>query len=441
MSYAHCCADGTRVWCSGRLLWFKPDELGIALPTDGMFLFARSGQFGHRAIVKGHGDGVAYQIDRQSRLVKALGPTYGNYCVALQVDGTPVWQDSANTYRIGPTTYAIPSQHRGTGQGFLSLDNHGHPIWTDRQFVNPIVVGGQRLGYASADGTWTTGQALDGRAAFLAFDGVRLWLAGDSANSPIAPRVTQLHGGSCVVSRSVPAGWYASTTFTPYTPPVIVVPAPEPPADEDDDDMTDSEKKDLFARLTRMERAIADLQEDVDELLEDGAHTPPPAPPDTGTFQPPAMSEITWLHTDVSDWDQTSTITDVTIRQGPAADQGTVCFPHTKAGQWPPFDNGAGEGNVWVVGQVNDRWYAACAEWIKPGQTCKRFTAQIGPPSEDNWGIGPHTKKAPLASWSPKSGEWVGWMVSTRARDGKRSLNAQLEPVLERSQVFWTRWP
>ena len=120
---------------------------------------------------------------------------------------------------------------------------------------------------------------------------------------------------------------------------------------------------------------------------------------------------------------------------------GSSAPPHTKSGQWPTFDNGTGEGNVLVFGNVNGQWYGACAEWLKPGQYCKRFTAQIGPPADDNWGIGPHTKKDPLSSWAPKSGEWYGLMVSTRSRDSKRSLDAQGREVLERSQVYMTRWP
>ena len=85
-----------------------------------------------------------------------------------------------------------------------------------------------------------------------------------------------------------------------------------------------------------------------------------------------------WHREDVSAWVETSRIEDVTIeypRKGDPND-GRVCFPHTMAGKWPVFndDGNLGEGNVWVFGLIDGVWHAAPAEWLKPGQTCKRFT-------------------------------------------------------------------
>ena len=41
------------------------------------------------------------------------------------------------------------------------------------------------------------------------------------------------------------------------------------------------------------------------------------------------LSEVVWLHHNVSDWPQTSTITSTTIGAPP------ICIDHTKVGQWP----------------------------------------------------------------------------------------------------------
>lgn len=145
------------------------------------------------------------------------------------------------------------------------------------------------------------------------------------------------------------------------------------------------------------------------------APTPPSGPTDPNL--PFRLSEVTWLHTNVSGWRVTSTITGVRIDDPP------VCISHTKSGRWP-VKNGV-EGNPWVFAKVNGRWYAATYEWLRPGQTCK------GVSSRD---IGAHTKKSPLTSWRPRSGELVGFMVSAHARFGQES-------VAERSNIVMVRWP
>jgi hypothetical protein len=62
---------------------------------------------------------------------------------------------------------------------------------------------------------------------------------------------------------------------------------------------------------------------------------------------------------------------------------------------------------------------------LRPGQVCKGITAA---------NIGGHIKQSPLANWRPRSGEQVGFMVSTLARDANRTSN-------ERTNVVLVRWP
>lgn len=129
------------------------------------------------------------------------------------------------------------------------------------------------------------------------------------------------------------------------------------------------------------------------------------------------VQDSTWLDVDVSRWPVTSTLKGVSF-------DGLLCMPHTKAGQWPVV-NGV-EGNPWVIVNIGGRWYASTFEWLRRGQICKGINA-------DN--IGPHTKNDPLRSWRPKSGELVGFMVSTHARWSADS------PVQERSNIVMVRWP
>jgi hypothetical protein len=133
------------------------------------------------------------------------------------------------------------------------------------------------------------------------------------------------------------------------------------------------------------------------------------------------LSQVKWLHADVSQWRVTSRITNLKV----ASDGVTI--DHTNAGLWPAVspDGVAVEGNPWVFVNRGGKWYAATYEWLRSGQIRKGVTA-------DN--IGAHTKREPLESWVPQPGEVVGFMVSTPARSGLRTVN-------ERSNVVLTRWP
>lgn len=144
------------------------------------------------------------------------------------------------------------------------------------------------------------------------------------------------------------------------------------------------------------------------------------------------VSQVTWLHSNVSNWPAASTITDVRIRDVPA---GGICIEHTKARSWPGISISGTvlAGNPWVFARIGGRWHAGTYEWNRPGQTCKlTVSGKHGRPSRE---LGPHVKRPPMTSWVPRSGETVGFMVSTPARfcpDG---------PVRERSNIVLVTWP
>ena len=142
------------------------------------------------------------------------------------------------------------------------------------------------------------------------------------------------------------------------------------------------------------------------------------------------MSELVFLHApEAVGWDVTSTITQVTFETS-GSHVTDICFPHTKAGRWKR--SGAGEGNVWVIAQVDGTWYAATWDYIRPGQVCKSANGFTWDDRRD--GIGAHTKQSPLNTWKPDHGEQIGIMVSGFARTSQRT-------VLERSNIFMTEWP
>ena len=70
------------------------------------------------------------------------------------------------------------------------------------------------------------------------------------------------------------------------------------------------------------------------------------------------MSAVNWLHTNVSGWAQTSTITEVSIGSPP------IRIEHTKAGQWPAITAGGTvvEGNPWIFANIDGEWHAATYE-------------------------------------------------------------------------------
>ncbi len=138
-------------------------------------------------------------------------------------------------------------------------------------------------------------------------------------------------------------------------------------------------------------------------------------------------SLVTWLHADVSAWPTTSRITRLRIEPG------QICIDHTLRGQLPALGAPPIVGNPWVIANVNGRWFAGTYEWLRPGQECKALGSN--PPATTVADlIGPHIKRAPLETWRPRKGERVGFLVSTFARDGRRTSD-------ERTNIVMTTWP
>ena len=159
-----------------------------------------------------------------------------------------------------------------------------------------------------------------------------------------------------------------------------------------------------------------------------------PAPPSNPADELD-LSAVIWLHADISGWAQTSTVTNVQISSR------DICVEHTKAGQWPPYGGPGteiggkrGEGNPWVFAKINGQWYGGTFEWLGVGQECKEILPSVA-------NIGAHVKVPPLGRpdgsaslWVPKSGEVVGFAMSTPARNNLSTTN-------ERTNVVLVTWP
>tara|TARA_Y100001934_G_C12302749_1_gene750795 strand:- start:292 stop:1317 length:1026 start_codon:yes stop_codon:yes gene_type:complete len=124
------------------------------------------------------------------------------------------------------------------------------------------------------------------------------------------------------------------------------------------------------------------------------------------------LSKVTWLHTNVSRWPQTSTLT-VTIKGG------LICLNHTEKNSWPsiwiPHTSGKSRvkvnANPWVFVKRGGKWYGGTWEWMRTGSVCKgKYAVEGG-----------HIKVSPLSSWKPRSGETLYFMVSALARSGKKN--------------------
>lgn len=155
--------------------------------------------------------------------------------------------------------------------------------------------------------------------------------------------------------------------------------------------------------------------------------------PDSGTSSggvdqiPFELSEVEWLHEDVSGWDEGVVLSDVTFGNG------EICLHHNIADQEPPWPTGfigmtEVIGNAWIFIHQDDQWYGATWEWLRPpGQICKFVTAVAGD----------HIKVPPFdeaSEWVPTSGETYYFMVSGFARAG-------LSNVEVRSNLYEVVWP
>lgn len=125
------------------------------------------------------------------------------------------------------------------------------------------------------------------------------------------------------------------------------------------------------------------------------------------------LSRVTFLHRSIKDWAVTSTITSVSFTPL-GSPEGSICIPHTKAGQWPStaFGEITVEGNPWVFAEINGQWYGATYDWIRTGgQACKGERLEA---------LGPDQIRIPPmdGGWVPRPGQWLCFAQSTRARDG-----------------------
>lgn len=131
--------------------------------------------------------------------------------------------------------------------------------------------------------------------------------------------------------------------------------------------------------------------------------------------KPHTSSGIVWLDADVSHWPVT---TDLKVN----ISGGLITLNYGKANKWPSR-NGV-NANPWIIVNRGGVLYAATWEWMKTGQTTKSTAAVHGS----------HINHAPLNSFRPRSGEIYGFMVSSLARGGQRTVN-------ERSHIVFVRWP
>jgi hypothetical protein len=146
------------------------------------------------------------------------------------------------------------------------------------------------------------------------------------------------------------------------------------------------------------------------------------------------INNVTWLafsKVNMSTWKETSRITDIRISRK------EVCIDHTRKGTWPVKGKTATEtgveGNPWVIVKRNGRWYGATYEWLRPGQVCK-FTVV----PDAYAAFGPHIKIGPMNTWTPRSGDYVGFMISSLARMGPEPKG---RAAMERSDIKFVRIP
>ena len=135
------------------------------------------------------------------------------------------------------------------------------------------------------------------------------------------------------------------------------------------------------------------------------------------------LANVRWLDTNISSWAQTATL-------NASLSGGTLVLNYDKANAWPTArtrasDGGPLVGNVWIFVNRNGTWYGATWDWMRRGQTSKAKNSVRG--------TGGHIPQAPLNTFTPSPGQTYGFMVSTVARGGERTIN-------ERSNVSMVVW-
>lgn len=166
-----------------------------------------------------------------------------------------------------------------------------------------------------------------------------------------------------------------------------------------------------------------------------GGTVPPPTTPggsncingvgnDAGAPSTIDPNQIIWGDADISGWPVTANLSGVSVNTT------DITLNYDKANVWPnifpPWFNGAPVvGNAWVVVWRNGAWHASTFEWLRPGQTTKGLDNLMGADG---------TLASPLGNFSPKAGQLYGFVVSTPARGGQRSID-------EKSNVVSLVWP
>ena len=138
------------------------------------------------------------------------------------------------------------------------------------------------------------------------------------------------------------------------------------------------------------------------------------------------LNKVTWLHTDVSSWPVTSTLS-ISIKNG------TMCLNFSGTSTWPTakilHTNGTRyiqvNANPWVFVNQAGKWYGGTWEWMTPNGNCKPISKIEGG----------HIKQAPLTNWEPRSGDKLYFMVSSIAR------GANLNNYKARTNVVEVTWP
>ena len=146
------------------------------------------------------------------------------------------------------------------------------------------------------------------------------------------------------------------------------------------------------------------------------ASSPPPIADDLGN--------VIWDDTDVSGWEETGTLSSVTVRGE------EYCLDYDKTNTWPavaPFPewDAVIVGNPWIFAYRGGAWHGATTEWFGEGRTCKG-TDTLNP-SSNSIGF--------LKNFIPVPGEKYGFMVSAVARQ-----TSSVRSVSERTNVLMKTW-
>ena len=137
------------------------------------------------------------------------------------------------------------------------------------------------------------------------------------------------------------------------------------------------------------------------------------------------LSRATFLHTDVSGWSQTTTLSvELSANQ--------ICLYYDKTNSWPSvaIDHTSGtrkinvNANPWVFVNRGGQWYGGTFEWLVVGNQCRGKSTVNGD----------HIKRAPLTNWSPSVGEELYFMIAGLSRF------AAIGNVQERSQPVKVIW-